>query len=179
MSKRVPEYALQTMKDGLSYVNEAERLLQMSIKGVSGLRGMPSIIEVLAKVEAMDPDDGQPKHRFPIEQANEFAQFAQKEIDSGFPLLHAHTLVGIWGAFEAGVEDMLVGILINEPELLQDQAFGKVRISLAEFEVLDKEDRMRLLLEELARAQGTTRKQGVDKFEALLDRFQLSGPLDA
>ncbi len=35
------------------------------------------------------------------------------------------------GAFEAAMEDTLVKILLNEPKLLKNQAFTKIKIPLA------------------------------------------------
>jgi hypothetical protein len=172
---RVPEYALQPMKDLLRYVQECERLLDISIRGISVLRAMPQAINAIAKAEG---DHCSEEHQRSLKHSQELATFAQNEVDSGFPLLHSHTLVGVWGALEAAVEDMLVGILTNEPQLLASESFAKIKITLADFELLDREDRMRLLLQELARSQGATPRQGIDKFEALLRMFDLSGPFD-
>jgi hypothetical protein len=68
---------------------------------------------------------------------------------------------------------------MNEPELLQKEAFAKVKIPLADFEVLEKEERMRLLVEEIDRSQNLGRKHGVERFEGLLERFDLSGSVNA
>ncbi len=165
----------------MDYWNEANRLLHVSMDAVSKLLWEPNIIEVLAKTAPAEEkaQEDPEKHRLELEEAQNLASFAQKEIDSGFPLLHAHTLVGAWGAMEATIEDMLVGMLMNEPELLQKEAFAKVRIPLADFEALEKEERMRLLVEEIDRAQNSGRKQGIERFEGLLDRFDLSGSVNA
>jgi hypothetical protein len=150
---RVPEYALQPMKDLLRYVQECERLLHISIKGISVLRVMPQAINAIAKAEG---GHGSEEHQHSLKNAQELATFAQNEVDSGFPLLHSHTLVGVWGALEAAVEDMLVGILTNEPPLLTSESFARIKITLAEFESLDKEDRMRFTARSCSDARNGT-----------------------
>jgi hypothetical protein len=174
----VPNYALDPLEAFLAYIRDSDRLLHVSMRGISALRGMPRIIEVLTEVRSGDEPRSE-KDGSSLEQATADAAFAEKECEAGFPLLHAHTLVGDWGAFEAAIEDMVVGLLLNEPELLQGDALAKVRIPLAEFEALEKDERMRLLISELERNQGIGRKQGVDSFEALLERVGLSGSVDA
>ncbi len=174
MATNRPAYAVQALRTFLSYTEESDRLLEISIRGITVLTRMPKLAKELAGwTSKTDEED-----KAAIEEAERVAEFANKEIESGFPLLHAHTLVGLWGALEAAVSDTLLNILLNEPGLLKYDCFAKVRITLAEFEMLDREDRMRFLLEEISRAQGFSHKQGVDKFEALLDNFQLSGPVD-
>ena len=159
------------------YWHESSRLLHLSMQGILGLRRRPAILKMISDIDhtlGRTPDDNSAE----LEEATTVAGWAEKERDNGFPLLHAHTVVGLWGALEAAIEDMLVGILCEEPERLQKEPFSKVRISISDFEQLDKEQRMRLLFDELQRSTGGGQKYGADKFEGLLDRFGLSGPLD-
>jgi len=65
--------------------------------------------------------------------------------------------------------------LLNNPQTLESEPLQKVKISLAEYESLDREGRMRILLQELARA--TIGKQGIDRFEQMLANINLSGPV--
>jgi hypothetical protein len=174
-----PSYAIGPLKAFHAYIAESDRLLHLSMRGISSLRGMPGLIEALADFRSEDADNPVNDERYePLELAKADALFAEKEYAAGFPLLHAHTLVGVRGALEAAIEDTVVSLLVNEPELLQSGALAKVRIPLAEFETLEKDERMRLLVTELERGQGLSRKQGADSFEALLELVGLSGSLD-
>jgi hypothetical protein len=170
------EKANESLERCHEYWHESSRLLHLSMQGIHGLRGRPEIIKLLARV---DHTLGTVREDNPaeLEEADAIASWAQKERDNGFPLLHAHTVVGMWGALEAAIEDMLVVLLCEEPERLQKEPLSKVRISIAEFEVLDQEQRMRLLLDEMQRNAGG-QKYGTDKFDGVLGRFGLSGPLD-
>src|SRR6266571_9297408 len=177
------EYAAQPLSRFLEYWEDSRRLLEVSMTGMSALKDIAVVLEqvrlFVAKIGLGSPNTSQKDLLSNLQKAERDAAYSQKEIDAGFPLLHAHTLVGAWGALEAAIEDMLVGILLNEPRHLQDPSLGKIRIPLAEFEALEKEDRMRLLIEEIRRNNPSGRKNGNVTFESLLERFLLSGPVNA
>jgi len=61
------------------------------------------------------------------------------------------------------IEDFLIAWMLNNPSALRIEALQKTKIALAEYEVLDREDRMRVLFRELERS--VIGKQGVDCFE--------------
>jgi len=82
--------------------------------------------------------------------------------------------VSLWGSMEAVVEDMLLGMLVNERHLLKKSEFADTKLSLAEFETLEKEDRMRFLLDDLKGSRAMRGKRGADRYEALLEVFDLS-----
>jgi hypothetical protein len=181
MARHVATVALKRYID---YYEESGRLLHLSMQGIGVLRGIPQIAESLAAIEtaATQDDDGLPADypeatKTRIERAKEHAAFAEQECSLGFPLLHSHTLVGVWGAFEAAIEDTLVDLLIHNDALLQSPAFSKVKIPLAEFEGLEKDERMRFLISEIDRTHGGG-KRGVERFEILLDPFGLSGAVE-
>jgi GNAT superfamily N-acetyltransferase len=153
------------------------------MRGISMFKSLPNTVQVLEETDhtpctAEEAEKRREVYEKKLKDAKKHADFAEKEQREGFPLLHAHTLVGDWGALQSSIEDALVGMLMNEPELMQLESFSKIKITLAEFETLEKEERMRLLVEELQRGQGLGRKQGADVFEALLDQVKLSGPVE-
>jgi hypothetical protein len=182
--EQVPDYAAQPLKRFFEYWEDSRRLLEVSMEGMSTLKSVPTLLKdigaLTAAVRAALPTHyGAEQKALISEKHKRDADFSEKEIKAGFPLLHAHTLVGAWGALEAAIEDMLVGILINEPEHLQDPGFSKIKIPLADYEALDKEDRMRFLLDEIGRSHPFSRKNGVDAFESLFELFLLSGAVNA
>ncbi len=179
MTEYLPAYASEALRRFLVTWEEDFRLLHLGMRGIGVLVGIPGIFEVLIDIdEAKDGGDEKEKLKRDLVKARKEAELAEQECAKGFPLLHEHTLVATWGAFEAAIEDMLVKILLNEPKLLKNQAFGKVRIPLADFQSSDKEGRIRYLLAEITRNQGPGRKQGVDAFESLLDFLALSGVVE-
>jgi hypothetical protein len=173
MAEFLPGYAAVPLQRFVDSWQGDFRLLHLSMRGIRVLTGMPGIFEVLIPDSA--PEE-QAKLTSNLSEAKKEAELAENECKTGFPLLHAHALVGMWAALEAAIEDMLVGILLNEPELLKKEVFAKVRVPLSEFETKDKEERMRFLVSELGRNLG--RRNGVDAFEPLLQHFGLSGDVE-
>jgi hypothetical protein len=170
MADSIPRYAAVPLQRFLDSWKSDFRLLHLSMRGIRVLTGMPGIFEAL--IPGSDPEE-EARLTSNLGEAKKEAELAENECKTGFPLLHAHALVGMWAALEAAIEDMLVGILLNEPEVLKKEAFTKVRVPLAEFETKDKEERMRFLIAELDR--NLSRRNGVDTFESLLNYFDLSG----
>lgn len=161
------------------YLMEADRLLHLCMEGITGISRVVPLAEALADLDRFDKPGIDPDLlEESVEEQRMRARLAQAEIDKGFPLLHAHTVVGVWGALEATVIDFLVTWITNEPDALQEEAFAKIKIPLAEFECLDKDDRMRVLVNELERSLRSQFKAGVSRFEALLSVIGLSGPIN-
>src|SRR5882672_1704588 len=173
MASEIPRYAAIPLQHFVDSWQRNGHLLHLSMRGIRVLTQMPNIFTALMS------GAGEEEHArlsSNLEEAKKEAELAEKECKEGFPLLHGHALVAMWGALETAIEDMLVGILLNEPTVLKKDAFAKVKVTLSDFETKDKEERMRFLLQELGRSLG--RKNGVDAFESLLEHFDLSGPVD-
>jgi hypothetical protein len=173
MGDAIPRFAAVPLKRFLDSWRSNFRLLHLSMRGIGILTTMPELFESL--LPGSDQEEGT-KLLADIGEAKKEAELAETEEKTGFPLLHAHALVGIWAALEAAIEDMLVGIMLNEPDLLKREVFAKIRVPLSDFETKDKEERMRFLLAEVSRNLG--RRNGVDTFEVLLQQFDLSGDVD-
>src|SRR5258708_14449723 len=116
MSKRAPAYALEPIKRFLEYLETADRLLHLSMRAISMSRAMPRMVEAIALASREDDDWDEESHKVSLERATKDAEFATTECDTAFPLLHDFTLVGMWGAFEASIEDLIVPILPNDPK---------------------------------------------------------------
>ncbi|KIM15295.1 hypothetical protein QV65_24580 [Rhodococcus erythropolis] len=76
------------------YSEGTEVLVHLTHDGFVSTVNTPEIYRALEMDEAM------------IEHAEWKAAHAQKEIDAGFSTLHAHSLLGLWGAFECLIEDI-------------------------------------------------------------------------
>jgi hypothetical protein len=106
------------------------------------------------------------------------ASFVEREVNSGFPLLIQHTLVALWGALDALTQDIAVAWLVNEPRVLSDASpFAKIKIPLLDFRQRSELQQAQYLVRELQRAQSADLKQGIGKFEIVLDAVGLSGSI--
>lgn len=106
------------------------------------------------------------------------ARTAEEEIASGFPLLHGHTLVGLWGALEACMEDLCVSWLSRPAPDAVAGYLSNVKVPLGDFLLREGDDRWRWVLLQIENAKGSALKRGVGQFESVLDQIGLGGTLD-
>jgi hypothetical protein len=109
-------------------------------------------------------------------QARAFKTKVQPEIDDDFPTLHAHSLLGLWGALESLVEDLFMGMLSLKPTLLQNEQFSRFKLPITA--MAGPEDaRSQSILDAVAKDLGTNLLTGAGQFEALLKHVGLDGGL--
>ena len=178
MSNAIPAYVSGPIDRCFNSLINLAELLHMSMRGISVVCNFPKMDEHLIDLTIKAEKEVTDKLRTQLEESKRLASFADREANHGFPFLNAFSTVAAWGTLEVAVEDALLGILINEPESLNAEAITKIRVPLAKYEALDKEERMRFILQELARGQAITIGQGVSAFENLLCVFGLSGEVD-
>jgi hypothetical protein len=159
-----------------TYLYETIRLCRLSVQGIYALKGEIILTEVLYGGEGPwsftpEPDEG----KRAIEESKQLAELAQNEIDNEFPLLHAHAIVGIWGALEACIDDLIVSVLVHDANARSDEVFTKVKVSITELEDLESEERMRIVLEEAKRLVRAEQRIGINTFEMILATVDLSG----
>ena len=178
MAEKIPDYAFNPLRRCLDSVFITNRLLHLSMNGLQIISNRPQMVQHVIDLTVQAEQEVTAELMSELEDATADAAFTRDERDNDFPRLHAYTLVGQWGALEAGVEDMLVGILVNEPKVLEKEEFARVKVPLSKYELLDKEERMRFLLGEVQRAQSFGIARGVNTFENVLQVFDLSGSVE-
>jgi hypothetical protein len=178
MADKIPDYAFNPLRRGLDSVFTTNRLLLLSMNGLQMVSNRPQMVQRVIDLTIKVKDEVTSELKSDLERVTADATFTRNERDNEFPHLHAYTLVGQWGALEAGIEDMLIGILVHEPKVLERDDFAKAKIPLAKYELLDKEERMRFLLSDVQRAQSSGIAQGVNTFENVLQVFDLSAPVE-
>ena len=141
-------------------------LVHLHMSAVSRLIGIPGFL----KEAFYEPEESEW-----LISARKEAERAKDEASRGFPLLHAHSLLGLWSALEALVEDVAVAWLIAKPDTLQRSEFAKIRVPIAEFQLLSIEDQMSYLIAEVQRDLRTEQRSGVARFERLLDAIGMGG----
>jgi hypothetical protein len=179
MAEKIPGYAFKPLHGCLTSIFNLNRLLHLSMRGLGIISRRPWMVERIITLTKEAGKEVTEDMEVDLRSANEDAEFTNREIERGYPLLHAFTVVGYWSALESGVEDMLVGVMCNEPSVLEATSFAKIRVPLSKYEQLDKEERMRFLLSELQRNEASGSTQGVNTFENVLDIFGLNGEVDA
>lgn len=159
------------------HTHQLYRVLELSIRGIRHASRAVEIAEALTNWEVVRGREPPGVER-DLGAVREQAEFAQGEIESGFPVLHGQAAVALWGLLEAMIEDLVVCILSAESGLLANEQLRRIRIPLAEYESLDLEERMEFLVREYARQSIADLKAGVSRFETLLELVGMSGRVD-
>jgi hypothetical protein len=161
----------------VSYLRDTHKLIVLATLGISRMERDAQLEESIVNYDLVVSGIKEPseEQNLRIAEAKERAAFAKKEIEEGFPLLCAHSLVGLWGAFEAAVDDFLATWLEAHPAKLTDAESIRLRVSASDLLVPIEQDRIRLVLAELARSLSVEARIGTSRFEAMLSRVGLSG----
>jgi hypothetical protein len=175
MAEYIPDYAYDPLSRCLDNLLNMLVMLRLTSQGMGIVANRPMMVQRVIDLTTEAGKEVTKEMKADLETATKDAAFAENERRNEFPFMHASTLVAAWGSLEAGIEDMLVGISLNEPEVLQKDEFMKIRIPLARFEALEKEERIRFLVGEVERMLTAPAIQGVDTFEKVLQLFGLSG----
>jgi hypothetical protein len=149
------EWLRRAFRQYVSYVRDTHKLVVLAALGISRMEGETRLVEALVNydmvVSAVEQRSEEQSRR--IAEAKERAEFAKRENEEGFPLLCAHSLVGLWGAFEAAVDDFLATWLVAPPAELTDAETIRLRVSASDLLALSEQDRFRLVLGELLQGQ--------------------------
>jgi hypothetical protein len=167
----VPKWASQPFSDLLQNVEHLSELLHMSMRGISSLQGLPRMISAIAGVEEADPDETATK----LAAAEKHAAFAQREVETGFPVLHANAALSLWSHLEATIRLFVARLMEYDRAVLESDAIQRIRITIGEYEKYHGEDRYFYLLERLEQEGGRSFKAGVNRFESILEPLGLSG----
>lgn len=158
------------------YLVQTDRLIRLTVDGASRLESLPRLLDELHPV---NPDELPYAGQGAYTEVRKSAAFAKEEINADFPLLHAHALMGLWGALEAMVEDLAVSWLATDPSALERPVFAKIKVAIGVYARLSRQDQQRYLVSEVKRECKTDLKVGLGQFEDLLSAIGLGGVVDA
>jgi len=159
----------------IGQISELDRVLHLAMTGLQGVVAKPAAVEALYKVRKLV---GKGPKRDDVARSKREARFAKRELDAGFPILHAQATVALWGALEVLVEDLCVRRLAARPELLKDSRLSRLNIPLGRFLSLDGDERLRLVVRQFQSKFRTDFLQGPGMLEGVLDAVKLTGPID-
>ncbi|WP_206597354.1 hypothetical protein [Pseudacidovorax intermedius] len=157
-------------------MDKNERLvhvLRLSIGGISMVRGRHNALKVLAEVDGKLDDAA-----LELKRAEEDKELAQREVDNDFPLLHEQATIALWSSLEALVRSFAAKWLENTPQAWTSEAIKKLRVRVGEYESLEPTDRCLWIVDLLDQEVGGPLRNGVTRFESLLEPFGLSGALE-
>lgn len=140
------------------------------MRGLRQLQVLPAVLKVLHRSDQSTPAETLAGR---IDNAKRDADWIEKESANGFPLLHAHSVIGVWSAVEVLAEDFAVTWLQNMPSAWQVTEVAKLRMPISRFQQLSDAERPGVVIGELSRSFNPEVRRGVGQLKALLGVFNL------
>ncbi len=168
----LPKWAWPPFQHSLYSLLDENKFLHLSMSGLGQITKRPEIAAYFRDLDLPATRDTDWDAEY--NRAKEDAEWVENEIRNGFPILHSHFVVSIWGILEAFSEDMAVCWLVNNPEAWKLPQLSKVKVPIGKFEGLSPKDRARLVILEVSRSMSLDFKRGLGKLDPPLHIFALS-----
>ncbi|WP_394553125.1 hypothetical protein ACDF64_02025 [Agromyces sp. MMS24-JH15] len=162
------------VRDFYLYVIDARNLLELAVSSADFVLHVNGVMrETWANVSEQDANDHD------AGSVGSMAKLARSEVDNGFPLLYAHNLVGLWGAFEACIGAIGASWLAASTPGDWGDALSNLRIRIGEWMAVEESARSEWLMDQIERAVSSDLKAGVGQFESVLTAIGLGGAADS
>jgi hypothetical protein len=181
LKRKVPEWALKAFKEFQEHHVYSERVMELSKAGLRLATGMPGIVTAIAHAEeisivAKSPNKAEFEKN--LADAKSQAEFAQTEIDAGFPHLHSQAVIALWGSLETVIFSVLADWVVNRPAILREVPWSTIKIAVGEYEVLDADQKAAFLVSLMDQKLNTPIISGISRFEKLLETVGLAGKFE-
>jgi len=154
------------------FVDIALNGIDKATKAVHGIKLIQKINEALGDPPPFTNEEALAKAKA---RAADVAQFAESEKSRGFPYLFGIASIRLWSLLEALVDDLAVEAL-KDPAGCKDQVLlSRLKGPLLEFRNASSDDQAEFLAETLKQAVEAALKQGIGKFESILEPIGLGG----
>jgi hypothetical protein len=160
----------------MRHFQETNQVLEVCRAGILHVTDFPQLVRILADLDGLTKTKREQMESISAARLPA-AQFARRQVSRGFPILHAHAIVSLWGALEVLVHDLAIAWLVSNPDTLMREPFLRIRIALGEFERLGKRQRMEFAIKEVSRSLNADLKIGVGRFETILETVGFAGPI--
>jgi len=163
------------------YLQQLDQVRAITLRGIYQTVRNVGLIESMMELDRAlrQPDSVISERKQQLEAVKADAEIAQQEIDRGYDTINRLATVGLWAALEAWIEDFMLAWLMNDPSALSRPEFEKMKMSIAQYESMSREERMSLLVSELQSATRSSFKPGAAQFETLLEVCGLSGRVES
>lgn len=150
----------------IEYVDETWQLVTLTTTALTNMTGMGR----LAKVIGRAPEE--------VARKEELERLALDEVARGFPLLMAHTSVGLWSALEAALNSFAVDWLCFRPTLLQGDNLSKTKVPALLLSNGNFYEAAAFVIDEFTRQSGGSMKQGIGRFTIVLEALGISATVE-
>jgi hypothetical protein len=166
----VPQWVLDPFYACHRRLADESGYLHMAMRGMQRLRHLPGLL-------ATSEDAKSEELSAALRTATHDADWASKEAEDGFPLLHAHAVVGVWSAMEVLCEDFAIAWVAHRDDAWSRPEVERLKIPLAQYCQLSPDEVPRFVVLELQRSLGGDLRKGVGKLKAILSVFGLAPPV--
>lgn len=166
---KAPDWALSPLEE---FVNQSERLaivVRLSVQGMSMAKALPKVMEALRRA------DGEELDADLHEKAVRDAEFVEKERSEGFPVVHGQAVLSLWSLLELAVKDLIAAWIRNNPDLLLTPPISSLKMKIGDYLMIDEDEKYLFFVDVIERDIGAGIKNGINRFESLIDAVGLSG----
>lgn len=173
----LPDWCHQIFDQFEVDLERLHNLLRISMAGITLLPHRAGAIMALHNEADKYGQTERVAYENSLRQAERDEVFAKTEIENGFELLIAQSTVTLWNMLEAHIRSFVAYWLMYDEAAWQVEEVGKLKIKLGDFQSLDQVERCFWVVDLLDQEQSGPTKSGINRFEALLKPFGLSGNL--
>ena len=156
-------------------VAELATVLHLSMNGIAMLESRHAISKAVQPFLEIE-DEEQETER--LAEAERESELARTEVENGFPVLHRQATVSLWSHLENLIRSFLAHWLTRRPSAWKADVVRKLRVRVGEYHSLKPFERSMWIVDLLDKELAGPLRSGVNRFEAILTPFGLSGPVD-
>lgn len=142
--------------------------MEVAMKGISMVRGMPQSLEVLNEIYALKTGKKKNIQEQDIQKTRELSNFAEDQIKEGFPLLVQQTLISLWSFLEASIYDAAVQWLVISKFKTINIEKKNIEVPFFEFQNASLADRAGYLIDSYLNKK-SSKTDSSHKFENLFE----------
>jgi hypothetical protein len=182
---KVPDWITGHFEEYFESIKNLSRIISISERGISVFRGMPRVLKALANAKAVESafnkssqlDTSEVRASLKegeMERAEAEAALAQREVETGFPVLRGLAVVAFWSWIENFAREFAVLWLVNRKDSYSSPSLGNVKVRLGEYLQLSPSDRAHYIVQALEQNTALPLKRGVTRLDCLFDAFGLA-----
>jgi len=182
---KVPAWITDHFEEYLESIKNLSRIISISERGISVFRGMPKVLKALANAKAVESAISRGSQFDPsevsaslkedeMERAEAEAALAQREVETGFPVLRGLAVVALWSWVENFVREFAVLWLVNRKDSYSSPSLRNVKVRLGEYLQLSPSDRAHYIVAALEQNTALPLKRGVTRLDCLFNAFDLA-----
>lgn len=158
----MPPQIAEPFEGLLAFVNEHDEVLALYASALNATTGHGRLKEVLENLR------GAAANSNAVKAAYDFEAECRREMERGFPLLVAHSVVALWSILEATIPEFVRQIILSRPALAEGASFQKLKIPAHQVLGKNADQVAIVVVEEIERLLRSQTRWGMGRFDELL-----------